>query len=83
MFVHRHLHKKWPSFGFEKKENTFIGLHIQVKQIQELQKNRSKYIRDFTLDTTESAAQMIPVSGYASAALEECRKSAVFMTGPK
>jgi hypothetical protein len=31
----------------------------------------------------ESAAQMVPVSGYASAALEECRKSAVFMTGPK
>jgi hypothetical protein len=30
-----------------------------------------------------SAAQMVPVSAYASVALEECRRSADFMTGPK
>jgi hypothetical protein len=26
---------------------------------------------------------MVPVSAYASVALEECRRSALFMTGPK
>jgi hypothetical protein len=31
----------------------------------------------------DSAAQMVPVSAYASVALEECRRSADFMTGPK
>jgi hypothetical protein len=35
-----------------KKENTFIGLHIQVKQIKEDTNNRNKYITDLTLETT-------------------------------
>jgi hypothetical protein len=34
-----------------KKDNTFIGPHIQVKQIQELQKNRSKYTQVIHNDT--------------------------------
>jgi hypothetical protein len=31
----------------------------------------------------DSAAQMVPVSAYGSVALEECRRSADFMTGPQ
>jgi hypothetical protein len=31
----------------------------------------------------ESAAQIVPVSAYGSVALEECRRSADFMTEPK
>jgi hypothetical protein len=56
-----------------KKENTFIGLHIQVKQIQELQKNRSKYTQVIHNDTRKCSTNSL-VSAYASAALRECRR---------
>jgi hypothetical protein len=68
----------------ERMKKTFIGLHIQVKQIQEVTKT-NKYITDFTLDTQKhrKCSPNGPCLSLCFYGTRTCRRSADFMTGPK